>query len=55
MPRPKGLPSYRLHKPSGQARAIVNGRHIYLGLYGSSESHERFAQLIAEQVHREPE
>jgi site-specific recombinase XerD len=55
MPRPKGLPSYRLHKPSGQARAIVNGRHIYLGAYGSPESHERFAQLIAEQVHREPE
>jgi integrase len=50
MSRPKGLPSYRLHKASGQARAIVRGRHIYLGPYGSPESHERFARLIAEYV-----
>jgi hypothetical protein len=25
------LPAYRLHKPSGQARAIVHGNHSYLG------------------------
>lgn len=48
--RPKGLPSYRLHKASGQGRAIVGGRHIYLGPYGSPESHARFARLIAECV-----
>ncbi len=50
MSRPKGLPSYRLHKASGQARAIVGGRHVYMGPYGSPESHERFARLIAECV-----
>ncbi|HXY36378.1 MAG TPA: tyrosine-type recombinase/integrase [Planctomycetaceae bacterium] len=54
MQRAKGLPSYRLHKASGQARAIVNGRHYYLGLYGSPESHDRFAELIAECVQQAP-
>lgn len=44
------VPSYRLHKPSGQARVIIDGEHIYLGLYGSPESHERYARLIAERV-----
>ena len=49
MPRKsRRIPSYRLHKPSGQARVIVNGEHIYLGLFGSPESHEKYARLIAE-------
>ena len=49
MPRKSGhVPSYRLHKPSGQARVIVNGQHIYLGRYGSSESREKYARIIAE-------
>jgi len=30
MPR-QSVPSYRLHKLSGQGRTIINGRHIYLG------------------------
>jgi hypothetical protein len=33
------VPAYRLHRPSGQARVIINGRHIYLGKFGSPESH----------------
>ena len=44
------VPSYRLHKPSGQARVIIDGEHIYLGQYGSPESHERYARLIAERA-----
>ena len=46
MPR-KPVPSYRLHKASGQARTIINGRHIYLGKYGSPESRQRYALLFA--------
>jgi hypothetical protein len=49
MPRKRNhVPAYRLHKPSGQARVIINGEHIYLGRYGSPESREKFARLIAE-------
>ena len=47
MPR-KSLPSYRLHKPSGQARVILNGKHVYLGKYKSDESMKKYARLIAE-------
>lgn len=46
--RIRRVPSYRLHKPSGQARVIVSGEHIYLGKYGSSESLEEYHRLIAE-------
>ncbi len=49
MPRRNGrVPSYRLHKPSGQARVIINGEHLYLGKFGSPESREKYARLIAE-------
>jgi integrase len=41
------VPAYRLHRPSGQARVIINGRHIYLGKFGSPESHEEYARRIA--------
>lgn len=47
MPR-SSVPAYRLHKASGQARVILDGRHIYLGPHGSDESRERYARLIAE-------
>ena len=48
--KPGHVPSYRLHKPSGQARVILDGEHIYLGVYGSSESQEKYARLIAERA-----
>ncbi len=49
MSRPKSpFPAYRLHRTTGQARVIVGGRHIYLGVYDSPESRQRYAQLIAE-------
>ncbi len=49
MPQKKRVPRYTLHKTTGQARVILNGKHVYLGLYGSPESKERYAAAIAEQ------
>ena len=54
MPRAKGIPAYKLHKPSGHARVIIDGRHVYLGPFGSPESHENYARLIADYLRREP-
>jgi hypothetical protein len=49
MARPKNkIPSYLPHKRSGQARVRIGGRDIYLGVFGSPESKELYAQLIAE-------
>ena len=49
MPRHNShVPAYRLHKPSGQARVIINREHIYLGKFGSPESREQYARLIAQ-------
>jgi integrase len=50
MPKDSHVPAYKLHKPSGQARVIIRGRHVYLGPYGSPESREKYARLIAEQA-----
>ena len=47
---PPRIPSYRLHKPSGQARVIIGGEHRYLGKYGSPESLEKYHRLVAEHV-----
>jgi integrase len=41
-------PSYRLHKPSGQAVVTLDGRDIYLGRYNSPESRAEYDRLIAE-------
>ena len=40
------LPRYTRHK-GGQARVRYNGKCIYLGKYGSPESHEKYAQFLA--------
>lgn len=45
---PSKVPSYCRHKATGQAVVRLNGRDHYLGLYGSPESHERYARLIAQ-------
>jgi hypothetical protein len=47
MPKTNSQPKYSRHKASGQARVTIRGRHHYLGLYGSPESHTKYAQLIA--------
>jgi hypothetical protein len=44
------VPSYRLHKPSGQAIVTLNGKMFYLGKYKSKESREKYSDLIAEFV-----
>ena len=47
-PKSRRIPSYRLHKPSGLARAIFDGRHIYLGKFGTPESWEKYNRLVVE-------
>jgi hypothetical protein len=48
MPRTSRPPSYRLHKARNCAVVTINGENRYLGPYGSPESHEKYARLIAE-------
>ena len=48
MPRRKRVPKYGLHKSTGQARVVINDEHVYLGAYGSPQSREKYARLIAE-------
>ena len=44
----KRKPGYLHHKPTGQARVRIDRKDHYLGPYGSSESRERYEDLIAE-------
>ena len=46
MPRRQTIPAYRLHVQSGQARVILNGRHIYLGRFDSPQSRAAYDQLV---------
>ena len=46
--RNRRSPSYRRHKPSGQACVIIDGKHVYLGRFNSAESHEKYHRLVAE-------
>jgi len=46
VPHPKAIPSYRLHKATGQARVIIDGHHHYLGAYGSDESKAKYEELV---------
>lgn len=41
------VPKYSLHKATGQARVRINGRDIYLGVFGSAESHNRYSEELA--------
>ena len=45
-------PKHRLHKPSGQAIVSLDGARLYLGVYGTPESHERYQSAIAEWTSR---
>ena len=42
------IPSYRLHKPSGQAIVSLNGKIFYLGKYKSQASREEYNRIIAD-------
>ena len=48
MPRSQRPPSYRRHKARNSAVVTIDGRNHYLGPFGSPESHEKYARLIAE-------
>ena len=41
-------PSYRLHKPIGQAVVTLDGRDIYLGKHGSTASRGEYDRIISE-------
>ena len=45
---PLRTPSYRLHKPTGQAVVTLNGRDHYLGLHSTPESRAEYDRLLAE-------
>src|ERR1700733_4531444 len=45
---PARVPSYRLHRPSGQAVVTLNGRDCYLGVFGTAASRAEYDRLIAE-------
>src|SRR5687768_14170551 len=42
------IPSYRLHKQSGQAIVTLSGKDHLLGTYGSAASKEMYKRLTAE-------
>lgn len=42
------LPSYRHHKPSGQAFIELGGKRHYLGKHGSPESRQRYESALAD-------
>ncbi len=47
MPRSRPVvPRYQLHKASGHAYALVDGRRAYLGRHGTAESREKYVRLI---------
>ena len=49
MPQLKNrVPSYRLHKASGQAVVTLNGRDFYLGRYNSPESRTEYRVTLNE-------
>ena len=41
-------PSYRLHKPTGQAVVTLEGRDCYLCRHGTPESRAEYDRLLAE-------
>jgi integrase len=49
------VPSYRLHKATGQAVVTIRGKDHYLGKHGSSESKERYRQTIANHLTNSPD
>ena len=42
------VPSYRRHKPTGQAVVTINGQDIYLGKWNTAASRAEYDRLIAE-------
>lgn len=51
---PPRTPGYLLHKPTGQARVIIDGRTIYLGKHGTAESWAEYHRILSEWVKGRP-
>src|SRR5689334_14525758 len=47
---PRSIPSYRLHRPSGQAVVTLSGKDFYLGPWKTEASRLEYDRLIAEWV-----
>jgi len=47
---PTQVPSYRLHKQSGQAIVTLSGRDFPLGPFDSPESRQKYDRLVGEWV-----
>jgi integrase len=47
MPAAPRIPSYRHHKPSGQAVVTLNGRDVYLGKHDTPESRATYEHMIS--------
>jgi integrase len=45
---PVRTPSYRLHRPTGQAVVTLNGRDVYLGKYDTPASRAEYDRVVAE-------
>jgi hypothetical protein len=45
---PNQVPSYRLHKQSGQAIVTLNGRDFTLGRHGTKESRDEYQRVTSE-------
>jgi hypothetical protein len=42
------VPSYRLHKASGNAVVVLAGRSVYLEKFGTPESQDEYRRVLAE-------
>ncbi len=45
MPKKSHVPAYRLHKATGQAVVVVDGKSFYLGKYGTPESQAEYDRI----------
>jgi hypothetical protein len=54
VPRLSRIPTYRLHKPTGQAVVTLDGRDHYLGQHGAPASRAVHDRLVAEWLTRQP-
>lgn len=50
MPAKTRIPSYRLHRPSGNAVVTIAGKDHYLGRHGTAASKAAYGRLVAELV-----
>jgi len=48
------IPKYRLHRGSGQAMVMLNGRAHYLGRHNIPHSKERYDRLVRPMASQRP-